>query len=291
MEQFLRERCDARVHMLAVALVLGITLGLPSAAQANLKSNLFRGDKQLEAAAVSNPAHIVPGAVGPHVGKIQQALIEIQGASIDPAELRAQRYGPSTAKTVLAYKQKREIINRSYQTEADNVVGIMTMASLDSEMYAREHAIQPHEVLGPPLIDPVPGFDATAPDGFVIPIPRQIRRPNGTSQLLDHATVNVSKSGGIYVMVVDNLGPPSHPHAQDAAKATAQAAAKRAVDRALRFKPDVTEGWLAFGVGRIAGGLVSVVASVIDPSPMAKEVHWGAVVSGKPVRYVVLTSP
>ena len=40
-----------------------------------LQSKLFRGDPKLEAAAVSNPAHIVPGAIGDHVRKIQKALI------------------------------------------------------------------------------------------------------------------------------------------------------------------------------------------------------------------------
>ena len=48
------------------------------------------------------------------------------------------RYGPSTADVVLAYKRKRNIINYSYQTTADNIVGKMTMAALDKEMLARE---------------------------------------------------------------------------------------------------------------------------------------------------------
>jgi hypothetical protein len=105
-----------------------------------LQSTLFRGDPKLEAAAVSPQDHILPGAVGEHVGKIQQALLEVDGAVVDPAELAAKRYGPSTASAVLSYKQKRAIINRSYQTQADNIVGIMTMAALDEEMLAREQA-------------------------------------------------------------------------------------------------------------------------------------------------------
>lgn len=266
-----------------------LSIAASSAAQAALTSNLFRGDKQLEAAAVSNPAHVVPGAVGPHVAKIQKALIEIDGATIDPGELRDQRYGPSTANAVLSYKQKRDIVNRSYQTKADNIVGIMTIASLDREMRAREHVIRPDEVLAPPLIEPVPGFDAKAPDGFIIPIPRQVRRPNGTFQLLDHAKVDVFKQGEIYVMVIDNLGPPSNPNTREAAGAAAKAAAERATNQALKFRPEVPGRVISFGVGRIAGGLVSVVGSVLDPSPVAKEIHWSAVVSGKPVKYVVLT--
>jgi hypothetical protein len=92
-----------------------------------LRSNLFRGDAKLEAAAVSHAAHIVPNAAGEHVRKIQHALI-------DASELEAKRYGPSTAKAVLAYKTRRNIVNRSYQSQADNIVGIMTMAALDKEI-------------------------------------------------------------------------------------------------------------------------------------------------------------
>jgi hypothetical protein len=99
-----------------------------------LQSQLFRGDPKLEAAAVSDPAHIVPGATGDHVRKIQLALIRLDGATIAPDGV----YGPATAAAVLAYKQKRNIINRSYQTKADNIVGKMTMAALDKEMLEAE---------------------------------------------------------------------------------------------------------------------------------------------------------
>lgn len=107
----------------------------------SLQSHLFHGNPKLEAAAVSHPAHIVPGAVGEHVAKIQQALIVLDGAGIDPGELAPKRYGPSTANAVLSYKKKRNIINRSYQTQADNIVGIMTIAGLDKEMLQREQTI------------------------------------------------------------------------------------------------------------------------------------------------------
>ena len=90
-----------------------------------LQSKLFRGDAKLEAALVSDPAHIGQGAIGSHVGKIQQALNELDGAGLNPDG----NYGPATARAVLAYKQKRNIINRSYQTRADNIVGKMTMAA------------------------------------------------------------------------------------------------------------------------------------------------------------------
>jgi len=99
-----------------------------------LKSKLFRSDKKLEAAAISDPAHILHGATGPHVGKIQRALILLDGATISDDELRKTLYGDATCDSVLAYKQKRSIINRSYQNSADNIVGKMTMARLDDEM-------------------------------------------------------------------------------------------------------------------------------------------------------------
>lgn len=98
-----------------------------------LQSRLFRGDPKLEAAAVSDTAHIVPNATGDHVRKIQVALIHLDGAAIEPDG----KYGPATAAAVLAFKRKRNIINRSYQTQADNIVGKMTMASLDGEMLQR----------------------------------------------------------------------------------------------------------------------------------------------------------
>ena len=111
-----------------------------------LKSELFAGDAKLEAAAISNPAHVVPGAVGPHVRKLQIALRRLDKATIDRGEIAAQRYGPSTAAAVLKYKQSRTIVNRSYQSSADNIVGIMTMARLDSDL-AKFEADNPRELV------------------------------------------------------------------------------------------------------------------------------------------------
>lgn len=103
-----------------------------------LRSELFRGDPKLEVAAVSPPAHITPGSIGDHVRKIQQALLQLDRAAIAPGEIAAGSYGPSTADAVLAYKKKRHIINPSYQTQADNIVGVMTMTALDNELLADE---------------------------------------------------------------------------------------------------------------------------------------------------------
>lgn len=103
-----------------------------------LRSYCFAGDARLEAASASHTGHIVPGARGTHVAKIQWAVITLDGARIAAGELQGQLYGPSTAKAVLDYKRKRQIINRAYQQSADDVVGIMTIQSLDAEMAQRE---------------------------------------------------------------------------------------------------------------------------------------------------------
>jgi hypothetical protein len=107
-----------------------------------LKSKFFRGDTKLEAAAISDPAHIRHGASGTHVGKIQRALVILDSVNISHDELQREFYGDITADAVLAYKRKRSIINRAYQTTADNIVGKMTMARLDDEMVKWEG--QPH---------------------------------------------------------------------------------------------------------------------------------------------------
>jgi hypothetical protein len=38
----------------------------------------------------------------------------------------------------LAFKKKRNIINPSYQSQADNIVGKMTIAALDREIFDKE---------------------------------------------------------------------------------------------------------------------------------------------------------
>lgn len=97
-----------------------------------LQSKLFRGDQKLEAAAVSDPAHIVQGARGPHVAKIQQALIQLDGAAITPDGA----YGRGTAAAVSAFKSKRKILN--FAGKIDDIVGKKTMAALDIEMLTKE---------------------------------------------------------------------------------------------------------------------------------------------------------
>jgi hypothetical protein len=106
----------------------------------SLLSKAFRSDTKLQACLVSDAAHVLQGAVGDHVSKIQGALMVLDGVTIDREELVGKRYGPSTAAAVLAYKQKRRIINPAYQTQADDIVGKMTIARLDKEMLLFEAA-------------------------------------------------------------------------------------------------------------------------------------------------------
>jgi hypothetical protein len=105
-----------------------------------LTSKLFTQpiNPALEDCAVKHSAHITPGAQGEEVGKIQSALMQLDNLTIDAGELAAKRYGPSTAAAVLAFKKRRRIINPAYQTSEDDIVGIRTMAALDTEMKRKE---------------------------------------------------------------------------------------------------------------------------------------------------------
>jgi len=110
-----------------------------------LRSYLFQGNGRLEQCLVSHAAHVKPGDVGAHVRDIQIALQFIDGLMISEAEKQAQRYGPTTAAAVLAYKRKRKIINTSYQKSEDNIVGKMTMAALDKDMLDRQTTPRPYQ--------------------------------------------------------------------------------------------------------------------------------------------------
>lgn len=122
-----------------------------------LISRSFRGVAALEACLLRDSAHITKGTVGPHVPKIQKALMMLDRVIVDANEIETMRYGPSTAAAILAYKKKRRIINPSYQTQADNIVGKMTIRSLDQEMFAAEGPIRPC-----PCGDPIEGGSSLA---------------------------------------------------------------------------------------------------------------------------------
>jgi hypothetical protein len=77
---------------------------------------------------------VLAGSRGDHVALIQKCLLVLERTAIAGNEIRARQYGGTTAAAVLAYKRARQIINRSYQTQADNIVGKMTIARLDEDI-------------------------------------------------------------------------------------------------------------------------------------------------------------
>jgi hypothetical protein len=107
-----------------------------------LVSKLFKGNPKLEACQVSDPAHIFQGMSGEHVAKIQTALIQTDGASIDQRELDRRFYGPSTAEAVLRFKKnpKRKILN--FRGQFDDIVGKKTITALDLEMAGETNPTQ-----------------------------------------------------------------------------------------------------------------------------------------------------
>jgi hypothetical protein len=108
-----------------------------------LSSKLLSPNSRLQQCEVDDAAHVKQGDQGDFVGLIQQALALIDDLSIAPSETGANLYGPSTAAAVLSYKTTRSIINRSYQTQADDIVGKMTIRSLDDEMHGLEGPDEP----------------------------------------------------------------------------------------------------------------------------------------------------
>jgi hypothetical protein len=103
-----------------------------------LTSNWFADNERCQQCAVIDAKHILQGDTGFHVYLVQQALIMLDGSKIHGAEADAWHYGPSTCDAVLKYKQARKVINHSYQQTADDIVGKMTIASLDGGMSALE---------------------------------------------------------------------------------------------------------------------------------------------------------
>jgi hypothetical protein len=101
---------------------------------AGLHSRFLKDEPEFRAALVSDPAHIKKDNSGDHVSFVHQTLRILDGANIAPDELQNRLYGDTTAAAVLAYKQKRNIINKSYQQDADNIVGKMTTRSFDDEL-------------------------------------------------------------------------------------------------------------------------------------------------------------
>lgn len=100
-----------------------------------LRSQLFKPDPRLQACLLRHEAHVLEGDQGPHVTRIQLALMALDGCPLSPNDLRRSYYGLSTAAAVLDFKSKRSIINRTYQTKPDAIVGKMTIARMDDELF------------------------------------------------------------------------------------------------------------------------------------------------------------
>jgi hypothetical protein len=105
-----------------------------------LVSAMLRDNARLQSCLVNDSDHVTPGSSGRHVTLIHKCLLFLERAKLAQTDLSGALYGPSTAAAVLAYKQKRDIINRAYQTSADNIVGKMTIARLDQEIARAERA-------------------------------------------------------------------------------------------------------------------------------------------------------
>lgn len=105
-----------------------------------LQSPLFVDDARLNACLVQDSAHVTRGSSGPHVAKIQLALLMIDGLAVDPAEIDAQSYGASTAAAVLAFKTARAILGPG-QVTPDDIVGKRTVAALDAELVLKRSTL------------------------------------------------------------------------------------------------------------------------------------------------------
>ena len=106
-----------------------------------LTSKWFAGNDRCQQCAAVDAKHIAKGDSGLHVFLIQQALSLLDESRIESEEMDQWRYGASTSAAVLRYKQARNIINRSYQQQADDIVGKMTIVSLDDGMRGFETGI------------------------------------------------------------------------------------------------------------------------------------------------------
>ena len=103
-----------------------------------LKSNLLADDGRLQSCLVADSSHVKIGDQGDHVQLIQTALFILDDLSIDQIELATQTYAASTAQAVRDYKSARKIINHAYQNAVDDIVGKMTIQSLDDELVANQ---------------------------------------------------------------------------------------------------------------------------------------------------------
>jgi hypothetical protein len=120
-----------------------------------LKSLEFKNSARLNECAKSNNRNIKTGDSGEHVKLIHDALIKIPPFTFPTSavlvfdgligtrklngfakEYAMSSYGPYTARAVLKYKTHYKIINRTYQSAPDDIVGIMTIKHMDMALLA-----------------------------------------------------------------------------------------------------------------------------------------------------------
>jgi len=138
-----------------------------------LSSQLFRNDSKLDAAASSDPAHILVGSRGEHVRKIQIALNRLsKGRGRENFNLDEDgKYGPLTAAAVKRYKSapQRRILGPG-QATPDGIVGKQTIKSLDDEMDFLENELPESSRLVSTTVLGAPHDHSTCPkSGFTRP--------------------------------------------------------------------------------------------------------------------------
>lgn len=107
-----------------------------------LSSQLFTNppNDRLERCAKNNPDHITPGSTGDHVKCIQIALNQLSKVFLKIDGI----YGPRTAAAVVAFKEAQAPpLRQTWQSVADNIVGIGTVKALDQQMRALESPPSP----------------------------------------------------------------------------------------------------------------------------------------------------
>lgn len=122
----------------AALAALGLSGDEPGPGKGPLASEIFRNNARLQRCLVDDAAHVTRGTQGDFVTLIQYAVLTLQGGTIPGAEMSGRLYGPATARLVHAYKVRKRIINTAYQTTPDEVVGKMTIRSLDNDMLEAE---------------------------------------------------------------------------------------------------------------------------------------------------------
>lgn len=107
-----------------------------------LSSRLFTvpPNDRLERCAKNNSDHIPPGSTGDHVKCIQIALNQLSKVFLKIDGI----YGPRTAAAVVAFKEAQSPpLRQTWQSVADNIVGIGTVKALDKQMRDLENAPSP----------------------------------------------------------------------------------------------------------------------------------------------------